>query len=52
VYAAQAFGSAEIPARVARKAIRDEATVAQSTVKDGVPRTMIGAWKKQAVDGV
>jgi hypothetical protein len=50
--AAQAFGSAEFEARVALEAIRGEVTVAQPMVTCGVHQTMIGAWKKQAIDAM
>jgi transposase len=44
--------SAEFKAKVALEALRGELTVAQLATKHGVHQTMIGAWKKQAMDGM
>ncbi len=44
--------SAEFKARVAMEALRGELTVAQLATKHGVHQTMIGDWKRQAVEGL
>jgi transposase len=44
--------SAEFKARVAREALRGELTVAQLATKHGVHQTVIGDWKRQAVEGL
>jgi transposase len=44
--------SAEFKARVAMEALRGELTVAQLATKHGVHQTLIGDWKRQAVDGL
>ena len=43
---------AEFKARVALEALRGELTAAQLAAKHGVHQTMVGEWKKQAVDGL
>lgn len=44
--------SAEFKARVAMDALRGELTTSQLATKHGVHQTMIGDWKRQAVDGL
>ena len=44
--------SAEFKARVALEALRGELTVSQLATKHGVHQTMIGDWKRQAMDGL
>jgi len=44
--------SAEFKARVALEALRGELTVSQLATKHGVHQTMIGDWKRQALDGL
>jgi len=44
--------SAEFKARVALEALRGELTVSQLATKHGVHQTMIGEWKRQALDGL
>ena len=44
--------SAEFKARVAMEALRGELTVAQLATKHGVHQTVIGDWKRQAVEGL
>jgi transposase len=44
--------SAEFKARVAMEALRGELTVAQLATKHGVHQTLIGDWKRQAVEGL
>ena len=44
--------SAEFKARVALEALRSELTVAQLATKHGVHQTLIGDWKRQAVEGL
>ena len=41
---------AEFKARVALEALRGELTTAQLAAKHGVHKTMVGEWKKQAVE--
>ncbi len=44
--------SAEFKARVALEALRSELTVSQLATKHGVHQTMIGEWKRQALEGL
>ena len=44
--------SAEFKAKVAMEALRGELTAAQLATKHGVHQTMVGEWKKQAVEGL
>ena len=44
--------SAEFKARVALEALRGELTVSQLATKHGVHQTLIGDWKRQAMDGL
>ena len=44
--------SAEFKARVALEALRGELTVAQLAAKHGIHQTMVGEWKKQAMEGL
>ncbi len=44
--------SAEFKARVALDALRGELTTAQLATKHGIHQTMVGEWKKQAVEGL
>jgi transposase len=44
--------SAEFEAKVALEAIRGELTVVPLVARHGVHQTLIGAWKKQAVEGM
>jgi len=44
--------SAEFKARVALEALRGELTAAQWAAKHGIHQTMVGEWKKQAMDGL
>ena len=44
--------SAEFKARVAMEALRGELTIAQLVTKHGVHQTLIGDWKRQAVEGL
>ena len=43
---------AEFKARVALEALRGELTAAQLAAKHGVHQTMVGEWKRQAMDGL
>jgi len=43
---------AEFKARVALEALRGELTKVQLAAKHGVHQTMVGEWKKQAVEGL
>ena len=43
---------AEFKAPVALEALRGELTAAQLAAKHGVHQTMVGEWKKQAVEGL
>ena len=43
---------AEFKAKVAMEAIRGELTLAQLAAKHGIHHTMIGAWQRQAVEGM
>jgi transposase len=42
----------ELKARVALEALRGEPTITQPVAKQGVHRTLIDAWKRQAVEGM
>jgi len=44
--------SAEFEAKVAMEAIRGDLTLAELAAKHGIHLTMIGAWKRQAVEGM
>ena len=44
--------SAEFKAKVAMDALRGELTVSQLAIEYGVHQTMIGDWKRQAVEGL
>ena len=44
--------SAEFKARVALEALRGELTTAQLAAKHAVHQTMVGEWKRQAVEGM
>ena len=44
--------SAEFKAKVAMEALRGELTISQLATKHGVHQTMIGDWKRQAVEGL
>ena len=44
--------SAEFKARIALEALRGELTVSQLATKHGVHQTLIGDWKRQALDGL
>ena len=44
--------SAEFKARVALDALRSELTTARLAAKRGIHQTMVGEWKKQAVEGM
>jgi len=44
--------SAEFKARVALEALRGELTTAQLATKHGIHQTMVGEWKKQAMEGM
>ena len=44
--------SAEFKAKVALEALRGELTTSQLAAKHGVHQTMVGEWKKQAVEGL
>ena len=44
--------SAEFKARVALEALRGELTTAQLAAKRGVHQTMVGEWKRQAMEGM
>lgn len=44
--------SAEFKAKVAMEALRGELTASQLATKHGVHQTMIGDWKRQAMDGL
>ena len=43
---------AEFEARVALEALRGELTAAQLATKHGIHHTMVGEWKKQAIEGL
>ena len=44
--------SAEFKARGALEALRGELTAAQWAAKHGIHQTVVGEWKKQAVEGL
>jgi transposase len=44
--------SAEFKAKVALEAVRGELTAAQLASKHGIHQTMVGEWKKQAMEGL
>jgi transposase len=44
--------SAEFKAKVALEAIRGELTAAQLAAKHGIHQTMVGEWKRQAMEGL
>ena len=44
--------SAEFKAKVAMESLRGDLTVSQLATKHGVHQTMIGDWKRQAVEGL
>ena len=44
--------SAEFKARVALDALRGELTTAQLATRHGIHQTMVGGWKKQAMEGM
>ena len=44
--------SVEFKARVALEALRGELTAAQLATKHGIHQTMVGEWKKQAMEGL
>ena len=44
--------AAEFKAKVAMEALRGELTASQLATKHGVHQTMIGDWKRQAVEGL
>ena len=44
--------SADFKAKVALEALRGELTTAQLATKHGIHPTMVGEWKKQALEGL
>ena len=44
--------SADFKAKVALEALRGELTTAQLATKHGIHQTMVGEWKRQAVEGL
>ena len=44
--------SAEFKAKVALEALRGELTAAQLAAKHGIHQTMVGEWKRQALEGL
>src|SRR3954468_10052524 len=44
--------SADFKAKVALEALRGELTTAQLAAKHGIHHTMVGEWKKQALEGL
>jgi transposase len=44
--------SADFKAKVALEALRGELTTAQLASKHGIHQTMVGEWKRQAVEGL
>ena len=44
--------SAQFKAKVAMEAIRGDLTLAELAAKHGIHHTMIGTWKRQAMDGM
>jgi transposase len=43
---------AEFKAKVALEALRGELTTAQLAAKHGIHQTMVGEWKRQAMEGL
>jgi transposase len=44
--------TAEFEAKVALEALRGELTTAQLAAKHGIHQTMVGEWKRQAMEGL
>ena len=44
--------SADFKAKVALEALRGELTTAQLATKHGIHHTMVGEWKRQALEGL
>jgi transposase len=44
--------SADFKAKVALEALRGELSTSQLATKHGIHQTMVGEWKKQAVEGL
>ena len=44
--------TAEFKAKVALEALRGELTAAQLAAKHGIHQTMVGDWKRQAMEGL
>ena len=44
--------TAEFKAKVALEALRGELTAAQLAAKHGIHQTMVGEWKRQAMEGL
>ena len=44
--------TAEFKAKVALEALRGELTMAQLAAKHGIHQTMVGDWKRQAMEGL
>jgi transposase len=44
--------SADFKAKVALEALRGELTTAQLAAKHGIHHTMVGEWKRQAMEGL
>jgi transposase len=44
--------SAQFKAKVAMEAIRGDLTLAELAAKHGIHHMMIGAWKRQAMEGI
>ena len=44
--------TAEFKAKVALEAIRGELTLAELAAKHGIHQTMVGEWKRQAMEGM
>jgi transposase len=44
--------SSEFKAKVALEALRGELTAAQLAAKHGIHQTMVGDWKRQAMEGL
>ena len=44
--------SAEFKAKIALEALRGELTVSQLATKHGVHQTVVGDWKRQALEGL
>ena len=45
-------GGAEFKAKAALEALRGELTVVQLAAKHGIHQTMVGDWKRQAMEGL